>query len=110
MESNALNFELLPDQLIQIDAFSDGIPPDQPRRTIPKFHRATKMMKDFQSEKCDLTFVTFFVVEKTVAANAVTGHAVDYGNLQNRIIVRFPPMMAEKVVARGKVKMTDFHH
>jgi hypothetical protein len=67
------------------------------------------MMKDLQAEKCDLTFVTFLVIEKTVPANAVIGHAVDHGNFYNRIIVRLPPMMAEKVVAGGNVKMTDFH-
>ena len=108
-ESNALNFELLTDQLIQIDALSDGIAPDQTRRTVPKFHRAAKMMKELQSEKRDLTFVTFLVVEKTVPANAVTGDAVDRGDFNNRIIVRLPPVMAEKVVARGNVKVTDFH-
>ena len=67
------------------------------------------MMKDIQSEKRDLTFVTFLVVEKTVPANAVTCHAIDYGDFNNRIIVRLPPVMAEKVVVEGNVKMTDFH-
>ena len=108
-ESNALNFELLTDQLIQIDALSDGIAPDQTRRTVPKFHRAAKMMKELQSEKRDLTFVTFLVVEKTVPANTVTGDAVDRGEFNNRIIVRLPPVMAEKVVAGRNIKTTDFH-
>ena len=66
-------------------------------------------MKDLRSEKRDLTFVTFLVVEKTVPANTVTGDAVDRGDFNNRIIVRLPPVMAEKVVARGNVKVTDFH-
>jgi len=109
MESNALNFELLTDQLIQIDALSDGIAADKTRRTVPKFHCATKMMKDLQGEKRDLTFVIFLVAEKTVPANAVTGHAIDCGDFYNWIIVRLPPMMAEKVVAGRNVKVTDFH-
>ena len=108
-ESNALNFELSTDQLIQIDALSNGIAADKARRTVPKFHRATKMMKDIQSEKRDLTFVTFLVVEKTVPANAVTCHAIDYGDFNNRIIVRLTSVMAEKVVAGRNIKTTDFH-
>jgi len=66
-------------------------------------------MKDLRSEKCDLTFVTFLVVKKTVTANAMTGHAIDYGNFNNRIIVRLPSVMAEKVVAGRNIKTTDFH-
>ena len=108
-ESNALNFELLTDQLIQIDTCSDGIAADKTRRTVPKFHRATKIMKDLRSEKRDLTFVTFLVVKKTVPANAMTGHAIDYGNFNNRIIVRLTSVMAEKVVAGRNIKTTDFH-
>ena len=106
---NALNFELLPDQLIQIDTRSDGITADKARRTIPKFHRATKLIENLKSEKRDLTFVTFLVVEKTVSANTVTGHAVDRWNFNNWMIVRFTSMMAEKVVAGRNIKTTDFH-
>ena len=108
-ESHALNFELLTDQLIQIDTCRDSIAPDKARRTIPKFHCATKLIENFKSEKRDLTFVTFLVIEETVPANAVTGHAIDYGHFNNWIIVRLPAVMAEKVVAGGNVKVTDFH-
>ena len=66
-------------------------------------------MEDFQREKCDLSLVIVPVIEKSVVPNAVAGHAIDCGDFNNRIIIRLPPVMAEKVVARGNVKMTDFH-
>src|SRR4029450_8613960 len=47
--------------------------------------------------------------EIAVAANTATSHAFDHRHLDRRIVVRWVPVMADKIVAGRNVKMGDFH-
>jgi FdhD protein len=109
MKMNALNFKLLADQFIKIDISRDHVAANQIRRAILHPQCAAKFIKNFQREKCDLAFVIFLVIEEAIAANTLAGHAIDDRHFDGWIIIRFLPVMAEKIVAGRNVKMTDFH-
>jgi len=49
------------------------------------------------------------IIEKAIAVNAVTGHAFDQRHLDGRIVIRFPPVMAEEIMSGRNVEMTYFH-
>src|SRR5205085_12417626 len=68
-----------------------------------------QLSKHFERKKCDLSFVIRFVIEKAVAANAVSSHALYFLHFDHRKIVRRAAVMAEEIVTGRNVKMTDFH-
>jgi FdhD protein len=110
MKTDTLNLKILVDQFVQIDMARHYVAADQRRRGILDLERAAEFIKNFERKKCGLPFVIFLVIEKAIAANPVTGHALDRWNFNCRKFVRCTPVMPEKIVAAGNVKVTDFHH
>ena len=100
VKPHPLDFKILADQFIKIDVTRHHVATHERRRTILNFKRAAKLIENLEREKCDLAFVIFLVIEEAIAANAVTGHAFDRRNFNRRMIVRFAPMVAEKLWPR----------
>src|SRR5260370_27664530 len=71
--------------------------------------RAATFIKNFNSEKRNLPFVSVSIIEKAVAANAVIRHAFDHRHFNRPKFIRFAAMMTKKIVAGRNVKMADFH-
>ena len=99
-ETQALQFEVLPDQLGKIDIARDNVAPHQARRTVLQLERAAELVQDFARKKCDLPFVIVSIIEEPVAPDAVTSHAFDLRHLNHRVLVRLAVVVAEKVVPR----------
>ena len=74
-----------------------------------QLERAAKFIKNFEGKKRDLSLVIIFEIEIAVATNTAAGHAFDHRHFDRRIIARFAPVMADKIVAGRNVKMADFH-
>jgi FdhD protein len=109
VKTNSLNLKILLDQSVKIDIAREHVPSHQSRRTILDFERAAEFIENFEREKCDLPFVIFLKIEKAISPYAVPSHTFDRRNFNRRMFLRLAPMMAEKIVALGNVKMTDFH-
>src|SRR5438552_14309904 len=82
---------------------------DQRRRAILDFERAAKFIKNLKREKCDLAFVIVLEIKVAIAPNAAAGHAFNHRNLKHRMFVRFAPVVSDKIVATGNIKVTNFH-
>ena len=99
MESNSLNFKLLPDELVEIDIARDDVSPDRCGGTILNLERTAKLIENFQREKCDLPFVNVLKIEVAIALNAAPGYAFDQRNFDHRILIRCAAMVSDKIVA-----------
>ena len=109
MKANSLNFKILPDQRIKISAANENISADATRISALQLQRAAKFIENVEREKSNLAFVVLPVIEIAVSAQTPAGNAFNRRNLNHGKVVRFPAMMADKIVAGRNVKMTDFH-
>jgi hypothetical protein len=109
VETSPLNFKILADQFVQIDTPRYYVPSNHPGRAIMNLKRAAEFIEDFKGKKRDLSFVIVFEIEVTIAANAAPGDTFDHRDLDRRIRVGFEIVVADKIVPRRNVKMTDFH-
>jgi FdhD protein len=109
MEANSLDFEILINQIVEIDAPRDDVSSSQRRRAVLDFERAAEFVENFEREKCDLPFVVVFEIKVAITTNSATGDAFDHRNLKRRMFVWFAAVVSDKIVAPGNVKVTDFH-
>lgn len=66
-------------------------------------------MVDFLGKKGDLSLVGIAVIEKPVAADAMSGHAFDRIHFHRRIIIGLLAMMPEIIVRGRNVELDNFH-
>ena len=104
-----MQFELLPDQFIQLNTASYYVSARQRRIAVLQLQSRAQIIKHFLREKCDLSLVILPVIEKSVVPDAAPGHAFNRFHFDRRMVVRFAAVMSKKIVAAGDVKMTDFH-
>ena len=109
MKRDSLDFEILINQIVEIDAARDDISSGERGRAVLHFKRTAELVENLAREKCDLPFVIVFEIEVAIATNSATGHAFDHRNFNRRMVVRFASMMPDKIVSPRNVKMTDFH-
>ena len=109
MELHSFEFELLPDERIQINSSNYHVAAQRAGRTLLEFECAAKFMKNFERKKCDLALVVILVIEKPIITNPATSDAFHRRNLSCRMVVWFAAVMAEEVVSGRDVKVTDFH-
>jgi hypothetical protein len=64
-----------------------------------KAEGTAEFIKDFEREKCDLSFVIVPIIKKSISANTMTCDAFDARDFQSRKIVGRAAMMAEEVMA-----------
>jgi hypothetical protein len=109
LELDALDFKLRPNQIVQIDLARDHISPRRRWRNSGQVKRVTQLSKNFEGKESDLSFVLIFVIEITIAHDSVSGHALDPGHFDGRMLIRGPAVMPEIIVRRRNVKMRDLH-
>jgi len=108
-ELDTLDFELCPNQIVQIDPARDHIPPRRRGRNAGQFQRVTQLLKNFKGKESDLSFVLIFVIEIAIARNSVSGDALDLGHFDDRVLARGPLVVPEIIMTRRNVKMRDLH-
>ena len=100
VKTNALNFKILANQLVQIAAAGDHVASRESRRTVVDLQRSAKFIEDFLRKKCDLSFVIVFEIEVAVAPNPPPRCAFDYRHRNHRVRVRLAAVMTDKIVPR----------
>jgi len=71
--------------------------------------RSAKLIENVEREKRDLTFVIVFKIQVAIAANPTARDAFDHGHFDHGMRVRLPTVMADEIVPRRNVQVTDFH-
>ena len=98
MKANPLDLKILPDQFIKIGTARENVSPDCARRNGLNLQRAAKLVENVEGKEGDLSFVIIFVVKKPVAPESAPSDALDFGHLDHRKLIRFPAVMANKIV------------
>jgi FdhD protein len=109
VQPNALNLEFLVDELVQINAARDHVAPRRSRRSIVYVQRSAELIENAERKKSDLSLVVVLEVEITIAANPAARDAFDQGQFDHGMRVRFATVMANEIVSRRNVQVTDFH-
>lgn len=109
VEPDTLNFKILADQAVELDATREDIAPDRAGRAMMNSKRGAQLLKNLERKKCDLPLVILFEIEVPVAANAPAGDAFDAHDLNRRMRVGYAFVMPDKIVPGRNVEVTDFH-
>jgi hypothetical protein len=108
-KANALHLKFISDQRVQISTARDHIPADGRCGLIVNIQGVAQLRVDFLGKKADLSLIRIAVIEKPIAADAMTGHTFDAAHLEDWIFIRGFAVMSEVVVRRRGVEMHDFH-
>ena len=108
-KTNALHFELLSNQLVQINAVCNYVAPGQSRLAGLNLRRAAKLIENFHRKESDLTFIIVLEIEVSITANTTPRHTFYFRYFNHRMRVRFAPVMANKIVSPGNEQVTNFH-
>jgi len=106
---DALNFEILADQIIEIYIATNDVAPDHGRRAIVKTKRNAKLFEDLARKKGDLPFVVILEVEIAIPADAAPSYAFDRRHFNCRMRVWFAIVVSYKIVTQRNVQVTDLH-
>jgi len=98
MKADSLDLKIFPDQFIKIDTTRENVSPDCARQNGLDLQRATELVENVEGKEADLSFVIIFVVKKPVAPEPAPGDALDFGHLDHGKLIRFPAVMANKIV------------
>ena len=71
--------------------------------------RDRSAIENIEREKRNLAFVIVFKIEVTITANSTGRDAFDHGHFDHGMRVRLPTVMADEIVPRRNVQVTDFH-
>ena len=104
-----MNLEFLVNELVQINAARDHVAPRRSRRAIVQVECNAKLIENIERKKCDLAFVVGFKIEVTISANPTAGDTFDHGHFDHGMRVRLPTVVANEIVSRRNVQVTDFH-
>lgn len=99
VKTNALDFEILIDQIVEIGAARNNISSRQRRRRIVHVERVAKFIEHVERKERDLAFVIVFKIEVAIAANAATSHTLDRRDFDRRILVGLAPVMSDEVMS-----------
>src|SRR5256886_9069252 len=108
-KTNALNLEFLADEFVQIKAARDHIAPRRSRRSIMCVQRNAELFENVERKKRDLALVVVLEVEVTISANPAACDTFDHGHFDHGMRVWVPTVMANEIVSRRNVQVTDFH-
>jgi FdhD protein len=109
IKTNALNLKFLADEFVQIKAARDHVAPRSSWRSIMCVQRSAELIENVDRKKSDLSLVVVFKVEITITANPTAGDTFDHGHFDHGMRVRLPSVMANEIVSRRNVQVTDFH-
>jgi FdhD protein len=109
IKTNALNLKFLADEFVQIKAARDHVAPRRGRRSIMCIQRSAELFENVERKKSDLSLVVVLEVEVTISANPAACDTFDHGHFDRGMRVRLPTVMANEIVSRRNVQVTDFH-
>jgi FdhD protein len=109
VKTNALDFKILADERVQIASARVDIAPHRIGGDSLHLQFAAKLVKNIEREKSDLPFVIVFMIKIAITPQATAGYAFDRRNLDHGKLARLLPVVSDKIVAAGNVKVTDFH-
>jgi len=72
-------------------------------------HRSAQLFENIERKECDLSLVVALKVEITIAANPTTCDTFDRRYFDHRVRARLATVMANEIVPRRNVQVTDFH-
>jgi FdhD protein len=71
--------------------------------------RSAQLIENVERKKRDLSLVVVLEVEITISANPAACDTFDHGHFDHGMRVWLPTVMANKIVSRRNVQVTDFH-
>ena len=98
-EANALNLEFLTNHRAQVEANGDDVAASAGGMRVREIQFVAQLLEDLPRKEGDLAFVIFLVAEEPVAANTLTGDAIDFVPFKNRMLAGRLVVVAEEVVA-----------
>ena len=108
-----MDAKILANQAVQIDAAGDDVTAKGGGRGVrsgERQKRGAKLFVDFGSEEGDLALVVGFVVKKSVTAHPASGYTLKRGHGEDRVFASRLLMVAEVIVASGKVEVFEADH
>src|SRR6266436_3547154 len=109
VKTNALHFKIFPDEFVKIDISRVNISPDNAGLNSLHLKLVAKFIENFQRKKCDLALVIVLEIEITIATNPLASRTFDHRHFNHRVGIRLATVMADKIVPRRNVQVTDFH-
>ena len=71
--------------------------------------RNAKLIENIERKKCDLAFVVALKIEVTIATDPTARDTFEHGHFDYGVRVRLPTVVANEIVPRRNVQVTDFH-
>jgi formate dehydrogenase assembly factor FdhD len=71
--------------------------------------RDQSAIENIERKKRDLAFVVVFKIEVTITANPTARDTFEHGHFDHGVCVRLPTVVANEIVPRRNVQVTDFH-
>jgi FdhD protein len=109
IKANALNLKFVIDELLEFDATGDHVAPRCSWRAVVQVECSAKLIENIERKKCDLAFVVVLKIEVTVATDPTTRDTFEHGHFDYGVRVRLPAVVANEIVPRRNVQVTDFH-
>ncbi len=72
-------------------------------------HRSAQLVENVARKKCDLAFVVVLKIEVAIAANPTSCDTFDRRYFDHRVRARLATVMANEIMPRRNVQVTDFH-
>ncbi len=108
-EMDALQFEGLADERVQVDVGDDDIAAQHARAFVHQRKGRAQGFENFLRKKSDLALVVIFVIEEAIAPQSAAGDAFDLRDFLQRMIVRRLAMVPKKIVAGRDEDLADEH-
>lgn len=106
-EPNSLEFEIRPDQLVQIQSPRDDISAEHSRCSITDRQVAADRVVRFFFEERNLSFVAPLKIKKTVADHTSSSETSNSRHLKDWVMTCGPSKVTEKIMGRGDVEMLE---
>jgi hypothetical protein len=106
-EAYALNFELNPNQGVQVHAGDQHIAAGGTRLCLREAYLAAERVEDFERKEGDLAFVVLLEIEESVAAYAAPGDALDLVHFDDGVLAGGLFVVAKKVMAERDKKLMN---
>jgi len=109
VKANTLNLEFFANQSRKIDAGGNDISTRGPGRAVRDLERSTKRLKDFERKESDLSLIILAIIKVAITPDSMSCHTLDLWHFDRGMFVRRAIIVAEEIVARRNIEMTDFH-
>ena len=106
-EPNSLQFEIRPDQLVQVQSSREDIPAEHSRCPITDRQEAADRVIRFFLEESNLAFVALLKITKTVADHASSSQTSDSWHLKDWVMSRGLSVVTKKIMGRGDVEVLE---